>query len=67
MSNLPTLSAEDRERMQQQAAETREQKKKWAEDNLRTSYPDEPHWQALASEYNIRLPEIGRASCRERV
>ena len=56
MNNLPTLSAEDKERMLQQAAESREQKRKWAENNLRTSYPDEPHWQALASEYNIRLP-----------
>ena len=40
----------------EQATASRLAKKQWAEENLKLTYDDLPHWKELASKYNTRLP-----------
>lgn len=57
MSNLPSMSIEERLIAQQKAQASRDAKKVFAEENLKLSYLDEPYWSSKASELNIRLPQ----------
>ena len=57
MSNLPSMSAEERLIAQQKAQAARDSKKVYAEENLKLNYVDEPYWANKASELNIRLPQ----------
>ncbi len=51
------MTPEERALVLQKAQETKLEKKRFAEENLKVEYEDENHWRSLASELGIRLPQ----------
>lgn len=54
---MKIFTEEERLVAQEKAKQTKIAKKKYAEENLKTSFLDEPYWASKASELNIRLPQ----------
>lgn len=53
---LKEMTPEQRLEMQQKATQTRLDKQAYAEAHLKLDYADMSHWEALASEFGVRLP-----------
>lgn len=54
---IGSMSKEDRELLLEKARQSRDEKRKWAEENLRMQYADETHWEGLAREKGVKLPQ----------
>ena len=54
---LPEITEELRQQYLAQARLAKHEKVEWAKENLKLEYADEGHWRALASSYNLRLPQ----------
>lgn len=52
---MKNMTPEHRLEMQVKAMASKEAKRKWANENLKLTYADEPHWRSLASEAGFRL------------
>lgn len=57
MSNLPSMSPEERLIAQQKAQASRDAKKVFAEENMVLDYADEKYWRETASSLGVRLPQ----------
>ncbi|MBG23725.1 MAG: hypothetical protein CMF22_10415 [Idiomarinaceae bacterium] len=56
MAYLSTITAAEREELRLKGAEKREEKRIWAEANLKLEWDDHSHWRDLASKYGYRMP-----------
>ncbi len=52
---MKNMTLEERLEMQVKAIASKEAKRKWANENLKLTYLDEPHWRNLASKAGFRL------------
>lgn len=60
--NFTPLDAATSEEGRRKAAEVKEEKKKWATENLKQDFEDLQVWKDLASKHSVRLPVYYAAS-----
>lgn len=54
---IGSMSKENREVLLEKARQSLDEKRKWAEENLRMQYADETHWEGLARECGVKLTQ----------